>query len=408
MYRSVQESQTLLINQQMKDLLKSDRAVIKFGFGQSPFLPPKSVMSALSNSSAHKEYTSVQGDFELRTLISKFHYEHNGLQVNPENILLAPGSKSLLFSILMAHKEADVLIPSPSWVSYAPQAALANHNLIRIHTSFEKKWRITPEALLDAIDLKKHEVSILILNYPGNPDGLSYTLEELNMLTDVFRSHNVLVISDEIYGLLDFELQHKSLGLIYPEKTITTTGLSKWCGAGGWRFGTALLHDNIDSDFKKALIGIGSETYSCAPTPVQMAAKQAYQSYQGVKPYLARQVEVLKDCGTYCSNALRKAKVRVHDPVGGFYIFPDFSEYADQFKSKGISSSTDMCARLLEETGVALLPASAFGFGSDFYAARLAYVDFEDPSISGNYEFDKDCRNIISGIELITNWLKAL
>tara|TARA_B100000795_G_C22657430_1_gene382725 strand:+ start:275 stop:526 length:252 start_codon:yes stop_codon:yes gene_type:complete len=83
-------------------------------------MPPTPVLEALRNAVNHKEYTSVQGDLDLRRNISKFHKDHNGLEVSPDNILIAPGSKILIFSILMSFKEADVFIATPSWVSYAP------------------------------------------------------------------------------------------------------------------------------------------------------------------------------------------------------------------------------------------------------------------------------------------------
>ena len=99
MLRKVQESQTLLINSQSKRLEKNNIEIIKFGFGQSPFMPPMVVQKALRESVHHKEYSSVQGDTELRELISNFHEEHNGLKVNADNILIAPGSKILIFNI---------------------------------------------------------------------------------------------------------------------------------------------------------------------------------------------------------------------------------------------------------------------------------------------------------------------
>ena len=408
MYRHIEESQTLLINQQMNEMISNDQDLIRFGFGQSPFLPPQFVIEGLKNSVLHKEYTSVQGDRELRSLIAAFHKAHNGLICKPENILLAPGSKALLFSILMAHEKADVFIAAPAWVSYSPQAKMCDHHLIKIPTSFEDRWRITPEFLKSSLKEKQNEESILILNYPGNPDGLSYTAHELAELAEIFRTEDILVVSDEIYGLLDFNMNHTSLSTIYPEKTITTTGLSKWCGAGGWRLGVAMLYDEIDPDLFKALIGIGSETYSCAPVPVQMAAKEAYKDYNRVHGYLQKRIEVLKQCGHYCTNRLNQSGIRVLSPEGGFYLFPDFNPYQDQLNRRGIYSSNELCSSLLSETGVAMLPATAFGFEDNFLATRLAYVDFEDPFIHDTYEFEKNCSKVIEGANRIADWLSQI
>jgi len=405
MYRQIEESQTLLINTQSKDLELQNKKIIKFGFGQSPFMPPKLVLESLKNSVNHKEYTSVQGDLDLRKYISQFHNAHNGLKVLPDNILIASGSKILIFNILMSFKKADVFIATPSWVSYAPQAKLAGHNIIKLKTSFEERWRICPRVIRDAAKNKKNRVSIMIINYPGNPDGLTYNEEELKDLARVAKELNLLVISDEIYGLLNHDHEHKSFVNYYPERTITTTGLSKWCGAGGWRFGAAFLYENIEPEFKQALIGIGSETYSCAPTPVQMAAKVAYQNYDKTLQYLKMQTNILKQIGTYCTEQLSLCKILVHAPKGGFYLFPDFSIHKKKLHSRGINSSNELCQQLLTETGVALLPASAFGFDQNYLAARLAYVDFKDPKDQNSFDIKVDCPDVIIGIHKICEWI---
>jgi len=408
MYRQIEESQTLLMNSQSRKLAAQNKKIIKFGFGQSPFFPPQPVMEAFKDAAHRKEYSSVQGDPELREHIAQFHRLHNGLQVTPDNILVAPGSKILIYTILMSFLKADVFIPAPAWVSYAPQAKLAGHNIIKLNTSFDEKWRVTPGTLKNAFQKKRHESSILILNYPGNPDGLTYTEIELRAIAKMARELNLLVISDEIYGLLDHSENHHSFANYYPEKTITTTGLSKWCGAGGWRFGAALLYGGIEPSFKKAFIGIGSETYSCAPTPVQMAARVAYGRFRDSMDYVKRQISIYKEIGSFCYGKLNQFNIRVHSPKGGFYIFPDFSNHKEALLKAGIKSSGDLCEKILLDTGVALLPATAFGFEKEYFGARLAYVDFEDPLHKQTFEMERDAPNIVEGIRLIGQWVSRL
>ena len=408
MYRQILESQTLLINTQSQRLASENKKIIKFGFGQSPFLPPKPVREALKNAVEHKEYSSVQGDLELRRHISHFHQAHNGLGVSPDNILVGPGSKILIYTVLLAFQKADVFIPSPAWVSYEPQTNLAGHNSIKLKTSFTQKWRITPESLRAAAKMKKYGTSILILNYPGNPDGLTYTSEELKAIAAEARKLDLLVISDEIYGLLDHNKAHVSFATYYPEKTITTTGLSKWCGAGGWRLGVAMLYDTIAPEFKQALIGIASETYSCAPMPVQVAAKTAYGRFQDSMDYIEMQIEIYKKVGNFCVDKLQAQDIAVHPPEGGFYLFPDFSKHKEILHKAGIVTSTGLCAKLLAATGVALLPATAFGFEKEYLAARLAYVDFTVPSPHSNFDLARDAVNTVDGINLICNWISGL
>ncbi|WP_372973716.1 pyridoxal phosphate-dependent aminotransferase [Muriicola sp.] len=408
MYRKVEQSQTLFINTQTQKMVDQNREVFRFGFGQSPFMPPQDVQSALGNATVHKEYSSVQGDPELREHIARFHFQHNGLRTRAEDVLVAPGSKILIFSLLMAVEKADVLIPAPAWVSYGPQAQLAGHHVITLPTSWEKRWRITADALQKAVTSKKCPDSILILNYPGNPDGLTYSREELMELAHVARTHGMMVISDEIYGLLDHKNTHLSFAAFYPERTITTTGLSKWCGAGGWRLGAALLSEGLEPELKEALLGIGSETYSCAPVPVQMAAKVAYQDYATIKSYIHWQTRILKAIGHYCCEKLVNAGIKVHPPEGGFYLFLDFSEFQDQLKKRGIATSTAMCSALLDEKGVVLLPSQAFGFEPSFPGARLAYVDFDEPPSDLPFDMKAHAPKISGGIRALVDWVRDL
>ncbi len=403
MYRKVKESQTLLINQQTKKLIEEGKQVVKFGFGQSPFLPPEPVIEALRQAAHRKEYSSSTGDIVLREKISKFHYDHNGLKVDPDHMLLAPGSKILLFNILMSFNKADVFIPMPSWVTYAPQAEIAGHDIIKVPTSFDEKWRVTPEALRACASQKKQRASILILNYPGNPDGLSYTEEELKALAEVARELDLLVVSDEIYGLLDHKNEHRSFVEFYPEKTITTTGLSKWCGAGGWRFGAAFLYEGIEKEFKQALIGISSETYSCAPVPVQEAAKVAYEDYAALTGYLNNQRQILKTVSHHATEKLNEANINVHAPTGGFYQFLDFTPHTDSLRERGITDANQLCSAILNEAQVALLPSNAFGFAADTLATRLAFVDFD--TTQSSFDLHKEGKNVVTGIASICNWV---
>lgn len=136
----------------------------------------------------------------------------------------------------MAFKKADVFIPAPSWVSYAPQAKLVGHHIIKLNTTFEERWRINSKTIAEGAKLKKHETSILILNYPGNPDGLTYSKQELIDIAGITKSQNMLVISDEIYGLLNHNRAHLSFSNYYPEKTITTYRTIKMVRCGRLAF----------------------------------------------------------------------------------------------------------------------------------------------------------------------------
>jgi aspartate aminotransferase len=344
------------------------------------------------------------------------------IDVTAEQVLVAPGSKILLYAVLATFGRADVLIPAPAWVSYAPQARLLGHTAIKLPTSFAQRWRIDAQSVTRAIQLKADPSvpSILILNYPGNPDGLSYSDAELQTLALALKRHNVLVISDEIYGLLHHRGEHVSLARHHPHGTIVTSGLSKWCGAGGWRLGVALLPRSLSGAFKDTLLGIASETYSCAPTPVQMAACRAYEVNDELQSYLGHQRRLLGDLGRWVAKELNSADVWVQPPAGGFYVFPDFTPYADKLERVGVSTSQGLCARLLADTGVVLLPGDAFGMDAQHLCARLAYVEFDgtqalDVSAEWGLDrplttevFDRVFAKTIRGVRMLTAWLAAL
>lgn len=378
-YRSVEKSQTLLLNEQSRNLENSGKEVFKLGFGQSPFPPLSRAIEKFRETAHLKDYTPVQGIAELREAVAKFHREVEGINITADRVLVAPGSKILIYAIMAVFTKADVLIPAPAWVSYAPQATLLGHAALKVATDYENKWRVTPEAIEKAVSQKadKNVPSVLILNYPGNPDGLSYSEAELKALADTFRKHKILVIADEIYGQLNHSGAHKSLALFYPENTIVTGGLSKWCGAGGWRLGVALLPESLNGGFKEALLGVASETYSCATLPVQKAAVEAYTYQDDVKHYLANQRRLLQFIGNWSAETLQEAGVKVHNPQGGFYLFLDFTPFKDKLAARGITTSQQLCAKLLEDTGVALLPGDAFGIPAEHLSARLAYVEFD-------------------------------
>lgn len=413
--RRIEKSQTLLINEQSRGLEQQGKTIYKFGFGQSPFPPPAFIVERLRETAHMKDYSPVQGLLELREAAAAFHRKIDKLDIEADNVLVAPGSKILIYAAMAAFTKANVLIPVPSWVSYAPQARLLGHMITPIMTAYEQAWRVTPELLEQAAKTNADAKLplILILNYPGNPDGLSYTSAELAALAAVARKHQITIIADEIYGLLHHTGRHESIACHYPEGAIVTGGMSKWCGAGGWRLGIAMLPKAMSGEFKNTMLGIGSETYSCAATPIQMAAVAAYQSITQTVDYLAHKRRVLAALGMMCHHKLHDSGIRVHAPQGGFYLFLDFSGL------KQDRTAAALCERLLRDTGVALLPGSAFGMPKEHLSARLCYVDFDgDRALAASEAqglskpIDADflnahCPKVIAGIDALCRWASA-
>jgi aspartate aminotransferase len=419
--RPVKKSGTLVANELIQKRRQQNCPTYAFGFGQSPFPPLPRAIDALQDNASQKYYAPVQGIAVLRESVAAFHEAAEGIKVPASRVLVADGSKNLLFTAMQALKKAHIFIPVPAWVSYAPQAALLGHPVIPVPTTFENHWRVTPEAMELALARKavRDIPSMLLLNHPGNPDGLGYTAAQLRALAGVFRKHNVIVLSDEIYGLLHHKGEHRSVALDYPEGTIVTGGLSKWSGAGGWRLGIAMLPELLDGAFKEAMLAIASETYSCASTPVQYAACQAYVWDEVTKSYLAHQRRILSLSGNRIADRLNQAGIGVHRPEGAFYLFLDFSMHAEALRQAGITSSQQLCEALLRDTGVSVLYGDVFGMPSNHLSARLAYVDFDGAaalSASENAGLEKPLDesflrqhlpNNVKGTELICEWVAA-
>ena len=372
--KNIGKSATLQINEASSDLEKKGRKVYRFGFGQSPFPVPAPVVNELKKYANEKSYLPVEGLYELRQVIADHYVSEQSLDVASKNILVGPGSKELMYILQMVLK-CTVIIPSPSWVSYEPQSIILNKKHTFLDTSYELKWKITADVLEEKCkDIKG--LKLLIFNYPNNPTGLSYTISELKSIAKICKNNNVLVLSDEIYSRLHHRNDHISVSKYYPEGTIITSGLSKWCGAGGWRLGTMIIPDELEK-IRQAIINVSSETFSCVSSPIQYASVMAYKDKKYINDYLFHSRRILKLIGDHCYEELKNAEVKLHKHDGGFYLFPDFSNHSSSLHSKGIRTSSQFCEQLLSDTGVALLPGSAFCRPKNEFTARLAYVNFD-------------------------------
>ena len=411
----LERSATLAINERSAEMADTGQTIYRFGFGQSPFPVPDSIIATLQENAYRKNYLPVEGLFDLRQAVADYHQQTDQIDMCTDGVLIAPGSKELMFTLQLA-LEGSTLIPAPCWVSYAPQGHIVKRQTHYIETDFKDNWRLLPEQLESAVNEVDGPL-LLILNYPGNPDGGTYTTDELKALATVARENNVLILSDEIYGRLHHEGEHVSIARFYPEGTIVSSGLSKWCGAGGWRLGHFAFPNELVW-LKDAMASIASETYSCVSTPVQYATVRAYTDHNTVQDFLFHSRRILKTIGHYCSDTLSNANVNVYTPTGAFYLFPDFENYRDNLANRGILDSPTFCKQLLHETGVALLPGSVFGRDATELNARLAYVNFDGGQalkISRSFstgsmltmeDLGDNVLNVKDGIEKLIDWLK--
>ncbi len=384
--RGINQSATLAINERCKGLKAEGQMVFNLGLGQSPFPVPTSVVNALKLYAHEKDYLPVKGLASLREAVASFHKKKDGVEANPEFVLVGPGSKELMF-LLQVVFYGEIVVPTPCWVSYVPQAEILGKQVRLIHTRYEDKWHLSADRLAEFLDWE-HDVyrpRILVLNYPGNPDGLTYTAGELKDIAKVARDYELTLLSDEIYGQLHHKGEHISVARYYPEGTILSSGLSKWCGAGGWRLGTFTFPPDLDW-LMEAMASVASETYTSVSAPIQFAAVRAFRGGMDIERYLQHARRTLSALGRECQRILVQAELRVHPPEGAFYLFLDFSPLADRLKARGIEESRSLCETLLQETGVAILPGVDFGRPPGELTARMAYINFDGAKVMAQSE----------------------
>ncbi len=418
--RGMSQSATLAIKDKCRALRQEGRHVYDLGLGQSPFPVPASVVEALRLNAPEKDYLPVRGLPALREAVAEFHNRTEGVDRSPEHVLVGPGSKELMFLLQLVFY-GEIVLPTPCWVTYLPQARIIGRTLSFVHSSFESDWKISAERLQEALELTNDEgrPRLLVLNYPSNPVGNTYTVGELIALTQVARRFGLLVLSDEIYGQLQYDGGHVSIARFYPEGTILSSGLSKWCGAGGWRLGTFTFPPHLDW-LLNAMAAVASETYTSVSAPIQYAAVQAFKCGVDIQRYLWHARRVLKALGVRCAQTLRSAGIAVRDPVGAFYLFPDFTPLTEPLKARGIRDGATLCHRLLNEAGVAMLPGSSFARSRGELTARMAFVDFDggaalaaseniplDQELPGDF-LNQYCRNVLEGVARTAEWVAAI
>lgn len=412
--RGLRASATLAIQERCAELAREGRVVYRLGLGQSPFPVPEAVVETLRANAARKDYLPVRGLHSLRETVAEFHRKRHGIACTAEDVLVAPGSKELLFLLQLVYY-GDLLIPSPGWVSYAPQARIAGRAPIYIHTRREDGFMLRAADLEAACADDPERPRVLILNYPSNPTGGTYAAATLEELAVVARRHRIVVLSDEIYGELEFEGRHVSMARFYPEGTIISSGLSKWCGAGGWRLGTCTFPAQMRW-LVDAMAAVASETYTTTSAPIQYAAVRAFQGGTAIESYLASVRRVLYALVTRCAAMLEAAGARVPRASGAFYLFPDLERHRERLGARGMTTSRAVCARLLEETGVAALPGSDFGRPDDELTLRLALVDFDgskalaaarDPRGIDDEFIALHCANVLRAVDLFCGWVTS-
>lgn len=382
-------SPTLGVNERVRLARLEGREVFHLGFGQSPFPVHPAIRSALSANAGENRYLPAIGLPPLRSAVRHYYAAKLGLAPEEYQVVIGPGSKELIYDLQMA-VGGDLLLPVPSWVSYAPQARLLGDRVIPIRTTLADGYHIRGESLEAAIHSARKaglNPRKLILNYPNNPSGLTMRGERLAEIAEVCRRYQLLVISDEIYGLVDFSGGHTSLACYYPEGTVVTGGLSKHLSLGGYRLGVALVPESLPG-LTAAAVRIASETWSCVSAPVQFAALAAYSGEESIEAYINSCTRVHALVSGFVRDCITEMGIEYPPLDGGFYLYPDFEIFREQMRDGGIAGSEALAVDLMEQVQVATLPGTAFGDDPENLRLRLAPCDYDGQVALDGYAAD--------------------
>lgn len=370
-------SPTLAMNEEVSRRLAAGLATLPLGFGEAglPVLPE--LADQLARSAGHARYGPVAGVPELRHAAAGY-WERRGLPTDPDLVIAGPGSKPLLFALLHAVGGA-VAVASPCWVSYGAQAALVGRSTHVIPTLPGEGGAPDPR-LLDEAARHAHAggdpIHAVILTLPDNPTGTLADASTIRRLCEIAESHEILVISDEIYRDLVHDPSRPFLSPVelVPDGVVVTSGLSKSLALGGWRIGVARLPDSaLGHRLRDHLLAVASEVWSSPAQPVQLAAAWAFGEPPEVRERIFLSRRLHASVVKAASQVLTTAGVQHAAPQAAFYLYADFEEHRKRLaKSWSIRTGSDVARVLLGDLGVATLPGAAFGEADEVLALRIA------------------------------------
>ena len=369
-------SATLRMNEAVAARRAAGQRTIHLGFGEAPFPLPMPLREELARAATRTEYAPVLGLPGLRAAIAAYLARTRGLTTSPATVIVGPGSKAALYA-LMRSLAGDVLLPTPSWVSYAPQARLAGKPVFPVATDSTDYHRLTREALdmsLRAARETGGDPRLLVVNTPSNPTGGMFAAADAEEIALWARGEGVTILSDEVYAELAHGWRaHTSPAQFYPEGTIVTGGMSKAFSAGGWRLGYAALPATAAGEKLVAAVrSLAGEIWSSAATPIQQAATVAFAFDDTMERFVRRSARVHAHAAARLHAALVAAGVRCSQPAGAFYLYPDFAPWRDQLAKRGVVTSAELADHLLAQWDIATLPASDFGEAPEALRLRMA------------------------------------
>merc|ERR1711892_140274 len=369
----------LVFNEKIKKLREQGEVIHHLGFGQCPFPLPQLAVDECRTHAWRSTYAPIQGIKPLREEIVKFHQKLDGINHFTESdVICGPGSKELIY-LTMTALTTELILLDPAWPSYAPQARLANKKIRLIERLPTAQWKLTAAQLDEELSASPVPPrSMLILTNPDNPTGCTYTESELQELGQVCRKHQLIVLSDEIYAICGFN-GHKNISMTnyYPEGSILCSGISKWCGGGGWRLGYMMFPKELNA-LLQAIIRAAGQTYATVSEPIQWATIKLMEFGPDIANYNSHFRRVLGAVADHAYESLIEVGVDVKRSQAGFYLFPNFEKCRAKLEAKGVKTGQDMCDLLFDEKRIALMPGGpSFLRPESELSTRLCYIDFD-------------------------------
>jgi aspartate aminotransferase len=353
-------SETLAMSQKSNELKAQGIDVINLSVGEPDFHTPDFIKEAAKKAidENFSFYSPVPGYLSLRKAIVGKLKRENNLDYEPEQIVCSNGAKQSVCNLLLSivNPEDEVIVPAPYWVSYVEMVKLAGGTNVVITAGIEQEFKITPAQLETAITPK---TKAFILCSPSNPTGSVYSKEELNSLADVLAKYpNITIIADEIYEHINYIGKHESIAQFanVRDRVVVVNGVSKAYAMTGWRLGWIAAPQWIASACNKL-----QGQYTSGPNSIaQKAAEAAYNGSQDCVKTMCEAFERRRNLMLELANAIPGLKV--NQPQGAFYLFPDCSAYIGQsFQGKKMNNSADLAMYLLEKGHVAAVGGVAFG-----------------------------------------------
>ncbi|MDA2807841.1 pyridoxal phosphate-dependent aminotransferase [Nocardiopsis suaedae] len=375
---SVAVSATLAVNEALEARRRSGAAVLPLGFGEAGLPVHPALRDALAAGGGCNSYGPVAGERGLREAAAGY-WSRRGLDTGPDAVVAGPGSKPLLYALLMSIG-GDVAVAAPSWVSYAAQSRLAGNRPLFVPTERGQGGVPQPDLLAEAVRDARgqgRDVRAVIATVPDNPTGTVAGADTVRRLAEVARALDLVVISDEIYRDLVHDpaaTEVRSPAEFAPERTVVTTGLSKNLALGGWRLGVARMPDGPRGAHLRAeLLGVASELWSSPSSPVQRAGALAFSEPAELTEHIGRSRRLHGTVARAVAERFTAAGAAVAAPRAAFYLYPDFEPHRERLAADfGVADGPGLGRMLLERYGLGALPGVEFGECPEALRLRVA------------------------------------